>query len=180
MLSIGTTAGVLILGVLPGVLLTVAASLMWLLVVTSRPNDAILGRVAGMKGFHSIADYSEATTIPGLLLYRFDANLVFYNADYFKARVNDAIAASDTPIEWVIVDASPINIVDLTALQKIDELREELEARGIVLVAARIKRSVFRFFKPRWSHMRREERKKHTFHTLKAAISAFRKRNKQV
>jgi len=180
MLSVGTTAGVLILGVLPGVLLTVAASLIWLLVVTSRPNDAILGRVAGMKGFHSLADYSEATTIPGLLLYRFDSNLVFYNADYFKARVHAAIAASDTPIEWVIVDASPINIVDLTALQKIDELREELEAQGIVLVAARIKSSVFRFFKPRWSHMRREDRKKYTFHTLKAAISAFRKRRKQV
>jgi high affinity sulfate transporter 1 len=180
MLSVGTTAGVLILGVLPGVLLTVAASLIWLLVVTSRPNDAILGRVAGMKGFHSLADYSEATTIPGLLLYRFDSNLVFYNADYFKARVHAAIAASDTPIEWVIVDASPINIVDLTALQKIDELREELEAQGIVLVAARIKRSVFRFFKPHWSHTRREERRKYTFYTLKAAISAFRKRSKQV
>lgn len=178
LLSVGTTAGVLILGVLPGVLLTVVASLFWLLVVTSRPNDAVLGRVAGMKGFHSLADHAEAVTIPGLLLYRFDANLVFYNADYFKARVHAATAAAETPVEWIIVDAAPINIVDLTALQKIDELREELAARGIVLAAARVKQSVMRFFKPRWAARRREERSEYVFTTLKAAIYAFEKRNR--
>ena len=55
----------------------------WPLIVASRPNDAVLGRVPGLPGFHSVADYLEAMTMPGLLLYRFEANLVFFNVDYF-------------------------------------------------------------------------------------------------
>ena len=113
LLSLGTTLSVLVLGVLPGVLLAVALSLAWLLMVASRPKDAVLGRVPGLPGFHSVADYPKATTVPGLLLYRFEANLVFFNVDYFG--VCAAIAASRTPVEWVVVDASPINWIDATA-----------------------------------------------------------------
>ncbi|MDX2424334.1 MAG: sulfate permease, partial [Amphritea sp.] len=146
-LSVGTTVGVLILGVLPGVLLAVALSLLWLLTVTSRPHDAVLGRVKGIKGFHDIEDFPEATTVPGLILYRFDSNMVFYNADYFRDRVRAAIAAADTPVEWIVVDASSVNVMDITALQKVDELREELSAQGIVFAIARAKPSLFKFFK---------------------------------
>ena len=94
LLSVGTTLGVLILGVLPGVLWAVALSLLWLLARASRPHDAVLGRVPGMKGFHELEDYPEATTVPGLVIYRFDSDLVFFNADYFKERVRAVIAAS--------------------------------------------------------------------------------------
>jgi MFS superfamily sulfate permease-like transporter len=86
LISVGTTLGVLFLGVLPGVLLAVALSLIWLLSVASRPNDAVLGRVRGLKGFHNVADYPEAKTIPGLLLYRFDSNVVFFNAEFARQR----------------------------------------------------------------------------------------------
>ena len=91
LLSLGTTLGVLVLGVLPGVMLAVALSLAWLLMVASRPQDAVLGRVPGLPGFHSVADYPKATTVPGLLLYRFEANLVFFNVDYFGERLRAAI-----------------------------------------------------------------------------------------
>jgi high affinity sulfate transporter 1 len=150
LLSVATTLGVLILGVLPGVLLAVALSLFWLLTVVSRPHDGVLGRVKGIKGFHNLADFPDATTIPGLLLYRFEANLVFFNADYFRDRVRATIAAAKTPVEWVVVDASSINVVDITALQKIDELREELAAQGIVLAVARAKRNLMKFFNYDW------------------------------
>jgi high affinity sulfate transporter 1 len=156
LLSVGTTLGVLILGVLPGVLLAVALSLFWLLAVVSRPHDGVLGRAKGIKGFHNIADFPEATTIPGLILYRFDANLVFFNADYFRDRVRAIIAAAETPVEWVVVDASSINVIDITALQKVDELREELSAQGIVLATARIKHSLSRFFNHDWGVKQRE------------------------
>jgi MFS superfamily sulfate permease-like transporter len=113
------------------------------------------------------------------VLYRFESNLVFYNADFFKARVQAAIAASKTPVEWVIVDASPVNIVDLTALQKVDELREELAARGIVFAVARAKLSPLRFFQADWATKRREQHGTLTFPTLKSAINAFQNRGKQ-
>ena len=73
LLSLGTTLGVLIPGVLPGELLAVALSLFWLLAVVSRPHDGVLGRVKGIKGFHNIADFPGATTIPGLILCRFES-----------------------------------------------------------------------------------------------------------
>jgi len=175
--SVGTTLGVLVLGVLPGVMLAVVLSLLLLLAVGSKPPDAVLGQVPGMKGFHDCKDFPEAKTTPGLLLYRFDGNVVFYNADYFKERVLTVIAAAETPVEWVVFDASSVNVVDATAVKKFDDLRVELAARGIVLAVARDKRTLERFFQSKWINVRRELNKDHNFHTLKSAIRAFNKRH---
>lgn len=177
--SLATTAGVLIFGVLPGVLLAVVLTLAWLLSVGSRPHDAVLGRAPGVKGFHDIDDYPGAVTIPGLLIYRFDADLVFYNCDYFKQRVHEHVAAAAAPVEWVLIDASPINVVDYTALQKLYELREELAARGIVLAYARAKQSLARFFRPHWVMKREQLVRPLIFPTVKSAIHAFTQRGQQ-
>jgi sulfate permease, SulP family len=171
-----TTLGVLLLGVLHGVLLAVILSLLWLLAIGSRPHDAVLGRAPGMKGFHDITDYPEAITVPGLVLYRFDANLVFFNADYFRQRVRSIIAASATPVEWFVVDASAVNVIDITAVHKFDELREELSARGIVLGTARVKRNLMRFFDPEWARDHFERQTTTRFTTLKSAVHAFNRR----
>jgi MFS superfamily sulfate permease-like transporter len=173
LLSVATTLGVLLLGVLNGVLLAVILSLLWLLAIGSRPHDAVLGRVPGIKGFHDVTDYPGAVTVPGLILYRFDANLVFFNADYFRDRVRSIIAAAETPVEWFVVDASAVNVVDITAVHKFEELREELAARGIMLGAARVKRNLARFFDPEWARERFEQRATHRFVTLKSAVRAF-------
>ncbi len=177
-LSIGTTIGALVFGVLPGVIVAVGLSLIWLLMVTSRPSDAVLGRVEGMKGFHSVGDFPEATTVSGLLIYRFDSDLVFFNVDYFRDRLRKAIDESKTPVEWVVVDASPINVVDATAINKIDDLREELAARGIELRFARTKGGLRRFFRKEWTKAFTEARAAIVFPTLRSAVKAFNKRNK--
>jgi high affinity sulfate transporter 1 len=176
LLSLGTTLGVLGLGVLPGVMLAIALSLAWLLMVASRPQDAVLGRVPGLRGFHSVADYPQATTVPGLLLYRFEANLVFFNIDYFGERLRAAIRASRTPVEWVIIDASPINWIDATALQRLDELRSELAARDIMLGITRARLSLNRAFNPRWVAKRLPAMELRRFPTVKAAVHAFERR----
>jgi len=175
--SVGTTLGVLTLGVLPGVLLAVVLSLFMLLALSSRPPDAVLGRVPGIKGFHDCKEYPEAETVPGLLLYRFEANVVFYNADYFKEKVLAAINAAKTPVEWVVVDASSVNVVDSTAIQRIDQLHEELAARGIELAVAGKKRSTERFFEGSWVNARRELTEAHNYPTVKSAVKAFEKRS---
>jgi MFS superfamily sulfate permease-like transporter len=173
LMSVATTAGVLLLGVLPGVLLAVALSLIWLLSVGSRPNDSVLGRVAGRKGFHSVSDYPEAKTLPGLLLYRFDSNIVFYNADYFKSRVLAVVAAQKPPVRWVVIDASPINLVDVTGMRKVDELREELARAGVTLAIVRMKRQLERFFEPEFVAARRAASEVQHFDSVKLAINAF-------
>jgi len=177
-MSVTTTLGVLVLGVLPGVLLAVALSLLWLLSVSSRPDDAVLGKVRGLKGFHNVADYPEAKTIPGLLLYRFESNLVFYNADYFKTRIRKAIEAQKTPVEWVVVDASPVNVIDVSGLNKIDELRSELAARDVQIYFARVKRNLEKYFNPKFAKKRRKSAKKYRFQTLSPAIKAYLKYQK--
>ena len=163
---------------MPGVLLAVALSLIWLLYVESRPNDAVLGRVAGRKGFHSVSDYPDAKTIPGLLLYRFDANIVFYSADHFKTRLKAAVAVQRIRVEWVVIDDSPINVVDVTGLRKLDELRAELEQDGVSLYFARGERHLQKFFNAEFAKERRKEFKQYRFQTLKPAVSAFVTRQK--
>ena len=173
LMSVTTTAGVLVLGVLPGVLLAVALSLIWLLSVGSRPNDAVLGRVPGRKGFHSTSDYPGAKTLPGLLLYRFESNIVFFNADYFKSRVLGVVAAQQQPVRWLVIDASPINLVDVTGLRKVDELREELARAGVRLAVVRMKRHLERFFEPEFVAARRAASEVQHFDSVKLAINAF-------
>jgi MFS superfamily sulfate permease-like transporter len=176
LLSLGTTVGVLVLGVLPGVMLALALSLGWLLMVASRPQDAVLGRVRGLPGFHSVADYPEARTVPGLLIYRFEAALVFFNIDYFGERLRAAIQAARTPVEWVILDASPINWIDATAVAHLNELRSELAAQGIVFGVARVRLSLNRAFNPGWVAQRAAATRFPRFPTLKAALHAFERR----
>lgn len=181
LLSAITTFGILLLGPLPGVFLSVSLTFIWLLYVGSRPQDAILGRTRGrgVRGFHSLQDYPDAETYPGLLIYRFESDLLFYNIDYFKQRLLKMIAEAETPVEWVVIDASPINIIDLTAVQKIDELHEDLAAQGIVLARARAKRSRARFFTGDWGKRRDEMQSDIDFPTLNSALKAFHKRTKR-
>ncbi|MFO1156575.1 MAG: sodium-independent anion transporter [Rhodospirillales bacterium] len=142
----------------------------------SRPHDAILGRALGAAGFHDINDYPGAATVPGLLLYRFDANLVFFNCDYFKARVLHHLDAAATPLEWVVVDASPISIIDYTAVKMLDDLRQELKTRDIMLASARVKQSLQRYFRADWVNNRGEAHELRPFPTISAAIDAFEHR----
>ncbi len=175
--SIGTTLGVLVLGVLPGVLVAVVLSLLLMLMLTSRPTDAVLGRVPGLMGYHDRKDYPEAQTIPGLLLFRFNADLVFFNADFFRVRLLAAIAESEVPVEWVVVDASPVNIVDSTALKKVEQLIDELAARGIVFAVANRKHAVGRLFDASWMDVHRRLTEEHSYPTLKSAVKAFNARS---
>ena len=171
--------GVLVLGVLPGVGLAVGLSLAWLLYVESAPLDDVLGRVPGLPGYYSLKETPEAKSVPGILIYQFSANIVFYNADRFKARILGAIAASDSPVEWVVLDASPVNYVDFTAIQIIDELREALLSRGIRLVVAYERRQILRYFERGWVQQREERLSGNYFPTIKSALKAFEQSKRQ-
>src|SRR5262249_32290992 len=81
-LALMTLLGVISVGVLPGVVVAVAVALVRVLAAASRPNDAILGRLPG-GAFVNTATHPEVETFPGVLIYRFDAALLFFNADYF-------------------------------------------------------------------------------------------------
>ena len=107
-------AGVALLGVLWGVGIAIALSLLNFIRRAWHPHDAVLGRVDGLKGYHDTERYPEARQIPGLVLYRFDAPLFFANADIFRERVR-ALARAEPGASWIVVAAEPITDIDATA-----------------------------------------------------------------
>jgi sulfate permease, SulP family len=141
-LALATTVAVLVFGVLYGVLVAIALSIADLLRRVARPHDAIQGFVPGVPGMHDIDDYPEADLVPGLLVYRYDAPLFFANAENFRQRAMQSVNDFPGPVEWFVLNAEAIVEVDLTALDAVDELRAELERRGIVFAMARVKQDL--------------------------------------
>jgi SulP family sulfate permease len=108
------------------------ASILPLLIRSARPAEAVLGRVEGLQGFHDVAQHEGAAVVPGLVLYRFSASVIFYNAPYFKRRVL-AIAGASPDATWLIVEGAPIVHLDSTGADTIVTLKDDLAARGIRL-----------------------------------------------
>jgi high affinity sulfate transporter 1 len=140
-LSLFTTLGVIWLDLLEGILLAVGTALLLLIKRTSRPPDAVLGRVPGIRGWHELAHHNDATTHPGLMVYRFGAGIVFFNAGYFKKRVVELVA-NHPDTEWFIVDGSTINLMDSTSAEMLDSLAGELASRGVRFGLANARREV--------------------------------------
>jgi sulfate permease, SulP family len=142
LLALATTASVLVLGVLAGVLVAVGLSIAELLRRVARPHDGILGFVTGVAGMHDIDDYPGARLMPGLVVYRYDSPLFFANAEDFRTRALAAVDAATGPVEWFVLNAESNVEVDLTALDAVEELRAELDRRGIVFAMARVKQDL--------------------------------------
>jgi high affinity sulfate transporter 1 len=141
-LALATTASVLLFGVLYGVLVAIALSILDLLRRVARPHDAVLGFVPGVAGMHDVDDYPNADPEPGLVIYRYDAPLFFANAENFRERALAAVDQNAEPVEWFVLNAEANVEVDLTALDILDQLRAELESRGIEFAMARVKQDL--------------------------------------
>ncbi len=140
-LSMTAFLGVALLGVLPGIGIAVGLSILWVFRQAWSPYRTVLGDVPDVPGYHDMRMYPNSEQIPGLVIYRFDAPLIFANAGLFKAEIRH-IARSDPPPSWIIVAAEPITSLDTTAADMLEELDRELEATGINLVFAEMKDAV--------------------------------------
>ncbi|MNE26907.1 putative sulfate transporter [compost metagenome] len=138
-LSIACTVGVAVFGAIEGIGLAIVIAVIEFLWDGWRPYSAVLGRADGVKGYHDITRYPEARLIPGLVLFRWDAPLFFANAELFNDRVLDAVAASPTPVRWLVVAAEPVTSVDVTSADTLAELDNTLHAAGIKLCVAEMK-----------------------------------------
>ena len=138
-LSMLCLVGVAVLGAVPGIGLAVVVAVIEFLWDGWRPHSAILGRAAGVKGWHDITRYPDAQLIPGLLLFRWDAPLFFANAELFQERILAAVAASPTKVRQVVVAAEPVTSVDVTAADALAELDDKLKAAGTRLSFAELK-----------------------------------------
>jgi MFS superfamily sulfate permease-like transporter len=135
--AIACAAGVVLLGILPGIGLAIGMSIAELLLRLSRPHEAVLGFVPGMAGMHDVDDYPDAEQVPGLVVYRYDSPLFFANSNDFFSQ---ALEAADTPgCRWFLLNVEANVEVDSTGLDALAALHDELDQRGIVLALARVK-----------------------------------------
>jgi sulfate permease, SulP family len=137
MVSLTTSAAVIVLGVLPGILLGIILSLLHLLRQIARPQDALLGRMPGSPTLHDVGDDEAAQTVPGLVVYRFYGPLVFANVRFFIERLEHFLSHEDAPVRQVIVDARAIPEIDVTAAEQLRTFVTRLRERGIGFVVAK-------------------------------------------
>ena len=138
-LSMAALLGVALVGVLEGIVIAILLSLADFVRRAWRPYDAVLGRLPDKHGYHDVDRHTDATQIPGLVIYRFDAPIFFANADFFEESVKASIANRDDPIRRVIVAAEPITDIDTTGADMLADLLGDLELIGTDLVFAELK-----------------------------------------
>jgi SulP family sulfate permease len=170
-LALITAAGVLLTDILLGVAVAVALSVIDLFARIVRPHDAVMGEVPHLAGLHDVSDWPGAHTRPGLVLYRYDAPLCFANADHFHRRVLEAVNAETVPVRWVVINAEAIVEIDATAAERLEQLVEELQQRGIVVAMARVKQDLQQQLQR--SRIVELLGQQHIFPTLPSALAAF-------
>ena len=139
--------GTVLLGVLVGVGLAIALSLVEILYRLARPHEGVLGRVPGLAGMHDVDDYPDAQTLPGLVVYRYDAPLFFANVGDMRRRARLAVdqenaAFPEHPVRWFILNVEANVEIDITAADALRDLHNDLVARGVRLGLARVKRDL--------------------------------------
>lgn len=139
LISVLCFAGVIGMGVVPGILLASALSLLSFVWRAWHPYDAVLGRLAGVRGYHDVARHRDAVLIPGLLLFRWDAPLFYANVEIFCEHLHAAIAKSAPPVARVVIAAEPVTDIDISAADRLVMLGEELRERKIALNFAEMK-----------------------------------------
>jgi high affinity sulfate transporter 1 len=163
--------GVAFLGVLPGIGVAVGLSIMNVFRRAWLPHQAVLGRVAGMAGYHDSGFTPSTHHLPGLVIYRFDAPLFFANARSFQAQVRHLARTEPRP-RWIVVAAEPITDVDVTAAEVLRALDLELNADGTNLVFAELKTPVRQ--KVERYGLTSTIDPQHFFETLTEAVERFR------
>jgi MFS superfamily sulfate permease-like transporter len=167
-LSLLATLGVVAVGAVQAILVAVILAVLRFVRMVSRPAVEVLGSVPGMPGLHSVERHETAATVPGLVLFRFNAPIVFFNAPYFKRSVMAAVEAAPEPVKWFVIDMIPINMIDLTGLHTVRATIEDLNARGITFATAG-RESEWRT----WAEHRQLQSIPRSFPTLRAALKEY-------
>ncbi len=141
-LAIITFAAVLAFGVLGGIGAGVAVSLFETLRRAILPHTAVLGLLADTATFRDITDYQDAETVPGLIVYRFDAPLFFANAEVFRAEIKALVRQARYPIREVVVNAEGITDMDVTGAEALGRVLDDLHDQHVCLIMARVRSSL--------------------------------------
>jgi high affinity sulfate transporter 1 len=136
--------GVLVLGVLGGIAVAVIASLVALVYRGFRPEVAVLGRSRSEEtdediGFRDVSRHGDVETYSGLVIFRFDQEIFFANATFFRDQVRQLIATTSPPPRAILIDGAAVTHIDTTAMDMLSDLHAELTSERITMMFSRIK-----------------------------------------
>ncbi|MFZ2948730.1 MAG: SulP family inorganic anion transporter [Desulfuromonadaceae bacterium] len=123
--------GVLLLGILKGVAVSVIASILFLLRMMANPHVAVLGRIPGSARFSDADRHTSNERFPGLFLFRIEAPLLYFNVDTISSTVLDAIHRENTAVRLAVCDLSTSPYIDAAGAGMLEHLVKELEREGI-------------------------------------------------
>jgi high affinity sulfate transporter 1 len=135
-------AGELTLGVLQGIAVGVALSLLMLIYQTSHPEGAVLGQLPGTEAYRDVRRHPEVLTFPGLLIWRADGDLFFASIGHLEEALRVALTASRSPVRHILLDGEAVNFMDTSACDAMLNAIKRLQAQGITFAFARVRDEV--------------------------------------
>jgi SulP family sulfate permease len=122
--------GVLGSGLLRGVMIGAAISLVQLMHRTSRPHVALLGRIPGTRRFSDMERHPDNEATPAVVIFRPEASLVYFNIDHVCMTILDRVRQELTPPSLVLLDLSAAPYVDLQSAHALADLADEIRKAG--------------------------------------------------
>jgi sulfate permease, SulP family len=140
--AMAAIVGVMSSGLLRGVMIGAVISLVQLLRAASRPHVAFLGRIPGTRRFSDRARHQHNELIPGVLIFRPESGLIYFNVDHVCETILDRVQEESPPPKLVVLDLSAAPRVDLQSAHTLAGMADELTAKGIKFQAVEARSSV--------------------------------------
>lgn len=131
-------ASVLAFGALEAVIIAFLLSTILVVGRASNPQTTVLKLLPSGKGYASSSDLSSPMTVPGLILFRFGAELFFANANAFQDSVKKLVGGNQEKIEWFVLDAEQISDIDTTGREVLEQTIEYLREKQITFAMSRV------------------------------------------
>jgi high affinity sulfate transporter 1 len=129
--AMAAIVGVMSSGLLDGVMIGAVISLVQLLRRASRPHVALLGRIPGTRRFSDRERHTDNEVIPGVMIFRPESGLVYFNVDHVCETIIERVSAEPTPPKLVVLDLSASPYMDLQAAHAIAGMADDITGKGI-------------------------------------------------
>jgi MFS superfamily sulfate permease-like transporter len=132
----------LTLGVMQGIVLGIALSLLVLIYLTTHPQGAVLGQLPGTEAYRDVRRHPEAVTFPGLLIWRVGGDLLFASVGRMRVLFSNSLAEMRPQVKHVLLDFSSVNFIDVSACDELLTFIKELKNQNITVAFARVRDAV--------------------------------------
>jgi sulfate permease, SulP family len=170
----GAMLGILFLGIIQGIAIGVALSLLLLVARSSHPGIRRLGRQPGSEAYLDLERHTDLEEPSGVVVVRLDGPLFFADANRFRDALRELIADDPNPVEAVVLDAEAVSLTDTDGADMLIELAHELRSKGTSLALARAQSSILDLW--RRAGVLEAIGSDRTFHTVHEAVEAMRPR----